>query len=320
MKPLISIIKSNLRKIRFLRYLRTQLFLLTVFLKKDPKVFANIYFRECFNRDIDWDNPVNLFEKINLLQIYSDTSLWTRCADKYLVREYVKERGCGDILNELYGKWDSVNEIDWESLPDSFVLKTNHACGQVIFIKNKQDINKREINSTLNEWLSVKYGYRLAELHYMRIKPCITAEKLLVNKSAPQKPVTADKIWCFHGIPESVLVVFDRTHNKSASVYDLEWNNISDKVLVVNNPHFSGKDTPKPKSFEKMIESAKKLSAGIPQVRVDFYDVDGKAVFGEMTFSSGYDCRYTDDYYDYLGGKIDLSTVAKLNRPNKFVF
>ena len=221
-------------------------------------------------------------------------------------------------MNEIYGSWNNVSEIDWESLPDSFVLKTNHACGQFFLIKNKKDVNKYKIFNKFNEWLNVKYGYRSAQLHYTRIKPCIIAEKLLVNKSAPEESIIDYKIWCFHGVPECIIVVFNRTRNDYfLSMYDVNWNNISMRTLNVNSIHFSGMDVPKPKSFDKMIDSAKKLSEGIPQVRVDFYDIDGKAVFGEMTFSTGYG-HFAEDYYDYLGGKIDLSKITKLEHPNKF--
>jgi hypothetical protein len=317
-----SVIRRIYQSSKFLQYLRSQLILLKIkyFPSIYSKILANKEFRNVFKRDINWSNPINLIEKINWLQIYSDTSLWTRCADKYLVREYVKEKGCGDILNKLYGKWDNVNEIDWESLPNSFVLKTNNSCGKVILIKNKKDINKYEVYNKLNEWLNTKYGYHNAQLHYTRIKPCIIAENLFVNKDEPEKSVIDYKIWCFNGIPECILVVFNRTENGYfLSSYDLGWNNISKKIFNANSTHVNGTNVSKPKSLKKMIESAKILSEGIPQVRIDFYDIDGDAVFGEMTFSTGYG-YYTDEYYNYLGSKIDLSRITKLNTPNKFVF
>ena len=312
-----SIILKKGSKIKVLKYLIKKLFLLKLFLLKDPKIYANKSFRGAFNRDINWDNPINLIEKIFWLQIYSDITLWTRCADKYLVREYVKERGCENILNELYGKYDNADEIDWESLPDSFVLKTNHACGQVILIKNKKDVNKREICEKLTEWMNLKYGIPI-QLHYLRIKPCIIAEMLFINKDNPEKSLIDYKIWCFHGVPECILVVHNRTQNGYfLTVYDLEWNNISKLALKEKTTH--GDNISKPKSFDKMIEYAKILSEGIPQVRVDFYDINEEPVLGEMTFSTGFG-YFTDSFYDYLGSKIDLSKIKKLEHPNKLIF
>lgn len=286
------------------------------FLRFNPKVIANRAYKSRFKKNINWDKPVNLIEKIYWLQIYSDTSLWTECADKYLVRDYVKEKGCEDVLNKLYGKWDDSNDINWSVLPNSFVLKANHSQGQVLLVEDKSKLNIEYITNLLTDWLKSVYGYNAAELHYSKIKPCIIAEKLLVNKSSPNISLIDYKIWCFHGEPEWILVVYDRSDKGlSMSLYDLEWNNISDIGLNTDSPRYSGVEVDKPGSFDKMIEIAKILSKDIPQVRVDFYDIDGKAVFGEMTFSTGYG-SYSDEYYNHLGSKIDLSKVRKLSKTN----
>lgn len=310
-----SIVKNN--KILFYFWKKFDWIKTKYHLSTNIKAIPNKIFKKVFGRDINWDTPTNLIEKIYWLQLYTDTSLWTKCSDKYLVREYVKEKGCGDILNTLYGKWDNANDIDWNSLPDSFVLKTNNSCGKVILVKDKQQLDIPKTIKKLNNWLNIKYGYQDAQFHYTKIRPCIIAEKLFENKDDTEKSLVDYKIWCLNGVPECVLVVYDRTKNNySLSLYDLDWNNISDKGFNINNHHYSGVDIPSPKSFDKMVEYAKKLSSGIPQVRVDFYDIDGKAVFGEMTFTTGYG-YFSKDYYDYLGSKIDLSKVEKLEQLNK---
>lgn len=286
-------------------------------LSKDIRIIPNQINKRVFGKGVNWENPTGLIEKIYWLQLYSDTSLWTKCADKYSVREYVKEKGCEDSLNILYGKWDNANDIDWELLPEKFVLKTNNSCGKVILVKDKKNLNIPQTIKKLNSWLTIKYGYKDAQFHYTKIKPCIIAEELFENKSAPDQSLVDYKIWCFHGVPECVLIVYNRTkENYYLSLYDLEWNNISDKGFNPDNKHYSGVDVQKPKSFEQMIEYAKKLSEGFPEVRVDFYDIDGKAVFGEMTFTTGFG-YFSDEYYEYLGSKIDLRKVEKLSRPNK---
>lgn len=283
----------------------------------EPRVIPNKAMMKVFGRPINWDQPKNLIEKIYWLQLYSNTSAWTKCADKYLVRDYVKGKGCGQILNTLYGKWDDVHQIDWDTLPKSFVLKTNNSCGKVIIVKDKNEISTKEIEKELDAWLNSKYGYHNAQLHYTKIKPCIIAEKLLFNEENPRQSLIDYKIWCFNGVPESVLVVYNRT-NKSylLTAYDMDWKNITETALNKNLESVSGAEVQKPKSFEDMIHYAKILSKGFPQVRIDFYDIRGEVVFGEMTFSTGFG-YYTDEYYDYLGSKIDLKNVKKLNRANR---
>lgn len=282
-------------------------------ISKDVRIIPNRLYKKQFGVAIDWANPKNLIEKIYWLQLFSDTTLWTKCADKYRVRRFVKDKGCSEILNELYDVWNNAKDIDWDSLPNSFVLKTNNSCGQIILVKDKSQLNKAQAAKDLNQWLKFKYGYRDAQFHYTKIKPCIIAEKLFENEANPQHSLIDYKIWCFNGEPDCILVVYNRTKdNYLLSTYDLNWNNISDRVFNSNNIHVSGENIPKPESLNQMINYAKKLSDGFPQVRVDFYEIDKKPVFGEMTFTTGYG-YFNNDFYDYLGSKIDLQKAEKLN-------
>lgn len=279
------------------------------YLKYKPEFIANKTYKSVFNKNINWENPTDLIEKIYWLQFNTNTSLWTKCADKYRVREYVEEKDCGDTLNELYGKWDNPEDIKWGKLPKSFVLKTNNGCGQVVLVKDKDQLNIEETTSMLKKWVNKGYGHDGAQLHYTKIKPCIIAEKLFTNKEEPDKSLVDYKLWCFHGVPEFFLVVFNRSKDGYLlSAYDLGWNNISDMAFNKTSEHYSGIEAPKPKSIKKMIEVAKKLSSNFPQVRVDFYDIDGDAIFGELTFTTGYG-YFSEEFYNYLGSKIDLSIV-----------
>ncbi|GAB1404956.1 ATP-grasp fold amidoligase family protein [Lentimicrobium sp.] len=287
-----------------------------ILLRFNPKVIANKSYKEVFGRNVNWENPGDLVEKILWLQLYSDTTLWTRCADKYRVRRYVEEKGCGYALNELYGKWDKAEDIDWAKLPDSFVLKANNSCGEVLLVKDKSKLDIAKTTEQLNRWLGAVYGQTNAQLHYSGIQPCIIAEKLMVDDQNYSSSLIDYKIWCFHGIPECVLVAYDRTEGQYyLTMYDLKWNNISSRAFNKNDAHYGNKEIPQPKSFGAMLEIAKILSRDIPQVRMDFYDVDGKAVFGEMTFTTGFG-SYAKEFYQYLGSKIDLSKVKKLDKPN----
>lgn len=284
-------------------------------IKKDIRIIPNSIYKKTFEKNINWNNPKTLIEKIYWMQLYTDTSLWTLCADKYAVRQFVKDKGCEPALNTLYGKWDNPNQINWDELPQSFVLKTNNACGQVLLVKDKNKLNIPKTINKLNNWLDSKYGYRDAQFHYTKIKPCIIAEKLLENDDDDSVNLIDYKVWCLNGKPESIIVVHSRTKNSLLiTVFDLEWNNITN--YAVNNTHkrYSNIDIPKPHSLSEMIKLAEKLSEGIPQVRIDFYEINRKPVFGEMTFTTGFGAL-SSDYYDYFGSKIDLTKIKKLENP-----
>ena len=224
------------------------------------------------------------------------------------MRDYVTECGCEDLLNELYGVWFCPEEIQYEKLPNSFVLKTNNSSGQVIVVKDKSQIDVDDINLKLRQWLNITYGYDGAQMHYTRIAPCIIAEKLLVTNDSTNESLIDYKIWCFHGEPECILVVHNRTSpsDYQLSMYDLNWNNISDFSLNKQNPHYSGISIPCPSSLPKMLDVARSLSKDFPEVRVDFYEINQKPIFGEMTFTTGYG-YLTMEFYEFLGAKITLS-------------
>lgn len=289
---------------------------------QDPRINANSIYRSVFNKDIDWDNPKDLIEKIYWLQLFTDTSLWTKCADKYRMREYVEGKGLGHLLPQNYGHWDKAEEIDFNILPDSFVLKTTNGCGQVLLVPDKTKLNISKTIKLLNQWMSIKYGFTDAQIHYSRIKPCIIAEEYLSPKSNKQDTSLTDyKVWCFHGSPEYILVVYDRVilgkhQGYSLSAYDLEWNDISNRSLNKSNIHYSGKQVPRPETLNEMIDSAKILSKDFPEVRVDFYEIEGKLYLGELTFTTGYG-YHTKEFYEYLGSKIDLSKVERISSMNR---
>lgn len=286
------------------------------YLHNDPRPLINAEYKSVFGKNIDWNNPKDLIEKIDWLQVYSDTSLWTLCADKYRVREYVKNKGCSEILNELYGVWDKPEDIEWDKLPDSFVMKTNNSCGQILIVRDKETFDKTEAIRNLTEWMRAPYGIHNAQMHYIRIEPCIIAEKLLIDNANPDTSLVDYKIWCFHGKPECILVAYDRgIGHYSLSMYDTSWNNISEEALNKQSVHYCGHECAKPASFEQMLEYAKKLSVDFPEVRVDFYEVNGKPVFGELTFTTGFG-SYNKEFYNRLGAKVDLNRVKRLGSIN----
>ena len=290
---------------------------------RDPRINANEVYRAVFHKDIDWDNPKNLIEKIYWLQLFTDTSKWTLCADKYRMREYVASKGCGHLLPKLYGHYRKASEIDFDELPDSFVLKTTNGCGQVLVVRDKKEIDIPKTVELLDSWLKIKYGYTDAQIHYSRIKPCIIAEENLSVHihDNPGGALTDYKLWCFNGEPTFFLIVDDRVilgpnRGYSLSAFSLNWENISGQVFDLGNKHYSGKDIPPPACLDEMINTARILSEDFKEVRCDFYDIDGKLYIGEMTFTTGYG-YFSQEFYEYLGSKIDFSDVKRIDGMNR---
>ena len=176
---------------------------------------------------MDFNNPRDLNEKINWCKFYSDTSMWGKLADKYAVRGYVKEKGLEDILVKLYGVWDDVDKIDFESLPDSFILKSNNGSGTNLIVNNKADLDLEKTRKLLKGWLETPFGYKLGEPHYLTIKPMIIAEELLdASKQHISTSSLIDyKFFCANGEPSYILVIPERSKGMmKVAVYDINWN------------------------------------------------------------------------------------------------
>lgn len=256
-----------------------------------------------------WPNfkqPKDVNEKINWMKFYGDTSLWPILADKYAVRGYVEKLGLKDILIPLIGKWDSVDEIPWNDLPNQFVMKCNNGCGDIIICRNKSkfDIEKTKAHfrKHLNEKLSILSG----EPHYARIKPCIIAEELLDASTQPCNSTSLIdyKIWCFNGKPEFTYCVWNRKHfYANVASYDMNWKFHPEWSVWTSHYVKPDIEIDKPQCFNRLREVASILSSGLPVSRIDLYVVDNKVYFGEITMTSqgGYMDYFTQDFLDKMG-------------------
>lgn len=265
-----------------------------------------------FHKCLHLKTPQNLNEKILYLSLTTDTSLWTDLSDKYRVREYVNSCGYGESLSELYGVWEDARFIDFDALPLSFVLKTNHGCGDIQIVNNKKDLDKEKIISYFNNLVKKKYGAIEAGLHYLRIKPCIIAEQLLRNDPVSQKYsqcLIDYKMWCFNGKCHYIMCCCNRDkQGLDMTLYDREWNSHPEQMAYTS--HFrKGRPIPKPQNLDLMFEMAETLARPFPCVRVDLYNVGGKIYFGEMTYTSlgGLMNYYTPEFLDKAGKLIDLN-------------
>ena len=254
--------------------------------KNNPKKWAEKLYKKNFGRPIDWKNPTEFNEKIRWMQFNTDTSEWSLLADKYRVREYISSKGYGHILIKLYGKWDKAEDIDFTSLPNSFILKTNHGSGEIIVVKDKSKANLEKIRIKMQNYLNTPFGIWSSEPHYLKIKPCIIAEELLIQDGNLSSSLIDYKFYCFHGIPDVCGVFYDRsldTHENGMTPYDMEWNKHEEwRREDILKPC---KDIPKPLTFELMKQVCKDLASQFPFVRMDFYEVNGNLYFGEFTFT-----------------------------------
>lgn len=276
--------------------------------KHRPQKRASKLYKRAMGKDLDWDNPKDLNEKINWMKFNTDLSEWTRLSDKYRVREYLKERGREDLLVKLYGVWENANDIDFDALPENFVLKSNHGCGTVILVKDKNTINKPVVRQQMNDWLKRSYGILTAEPHYLNIKPLLIAEELLENDNQNSKSLVDYKLFCVEGEVYCIMVCADRAIGKGmkAMFYDTDWNpkpemlagaHVNDNVCI-----------PKPSCLDELLKAARDLSKGHHFVRVDFYISKGKVYFGEMTFTprGGYTNTVSYPHLLQMGTQIKL--------------
>jgi len=231
--------------------------------------------------DFDIENPKTYNEKIQWMKLYDNSPLKTQLTDKYLVRDWIKEKIGDKYLIPLLGVWDSFDEINFDLLPEQFVLKTNHGSHFNIIVKNKKSLNIEEAKNKMTKWMKINYTfYSGFEFQYLNIKPKIIAEEYIENFDGD---IYDYKVFCFNGKAESIVVNTDRNTNVKISTYDLNWN----KLDYIYSFPLNKKMVPKPKNLDLLIELAEKLAEGFPHVRVDFYILnDGTIKFGEMTFSS----------------------------------
>lgn len=282
-----------------------------------PVLLVKLRYWARFKKLPDLKNPKDLNEKILWSKLYSDTSEWVRLGDKYRVREYVESLGLGDILTRLYAAWFSIEEVNFDILPQKFILKSNNGDGKgqnKIVDKMALGGGTEDLLKLISSWLNKKnVGALGAEPHYRKMKPCVIAEELLTNDKVSAKysnSIIDYKFWCFGGVPEYIFCVTNRTNETfDIMVYDKDWN-AHPEHCVFSSSHRSAEIIPKPKNFERMKEIVAKLSKGFPYLRVDLYNLDGKIYFGELTFSSlgGMMNYFTPQFLLEMGGKVDLES------------
>lgn len=276
------------------------------------KLHLSLMLKLMANESMDWNNPRTFNQKIQWLKVNDRNPKYIDLADKCLAKSIVGSQIGFDYIIPMYGKWKRVDDIDINSLPDRFVLKTNHDCGGVVICRNRSSFDWPSARRKLMKHLSNNYYYAGREWPYKNIDRCVFAEALIDANGAD----LADyKLFCFSNGRIITLVCTDRfaPSGMKKTFFDEKWRQLD----IREGGHESDGSIPEPDHFGLMKKLASRLSNGIPFARIDFYDLAGKLYFGEMTFypNSGFECFSPDDINEQFGSWIDLS-LAFCNKPS----
>ena len=246
------------------------------------KIYLQLLYYKHFKKFIDFKNPKTFNEKLQWLKLYDRKHEYTTMVDKNAVKKYV-----ADIIGEEYiiptlGVWDSPEDIDFDALPNQFVLKWNHDSGSIVICKDKSQLNREEALKKLKKGKKYSGFWYGREWPYKNVKPCIIAEQYM--EDAENGELRDYKFFCFGGVAKMMFVATER--QKEGEEVKFDFFDMDFKHLDVKQGHPNASISPKkPERFDEMRHLAEKLSQNIPQLRVDFYEVNGHVYFGELTFS-----------------------------------
>ena len=247
------------------------------------KPLLKLVFRARMGKKLDLKAPKTFNEKLQWIKLYDRKPEYKIMVDKLRVRDYIKEKIGEEYLIPLLGTWEKAEDIDFEKLPDKFVLKCNHDSGSVIICKDKEKFDRQKAIEKLKKHLKKGTFYHGREWPYKGIKPCVIAEQYMVDEDNPAD-LPDYKVMCFGGEPKFIELHLGRfSENHTQDFYDVDWN----KTEIDQDGYKSEEVTEKPKQLPEILELSKKLSQGIRHLRVDWYIINQKVYFGELTFFDG---------------------------------
>ena len=273
--------------------------------------YLKLMYRVNMGKRLRLKDPQTYSEKIQWLKLYDRDPRYTMMVDKYRVREYIAETIGEEYLIPSLGVWESPDEIDFDALPERFVLKCNHNSGLGMYIcKDKSQMDVERVKEKLRAGLAQNYYLQGREWQYKNVKPCIVAEQYMEDEET--KELRDYKFFAFDGEVKALFIASERgseTEETKFDFFDADFNH-----LPFLNGHPNAAVLPKkPQNFELMKQLASKLSRGIPQVRVDFYEANGRVYFGELTFWDTSGCHHFDpiEWDETLGSWIELPEKYK---------
>lgn len=242
--------------------------------------FLKIRYRSEFGKELNLECPETYTEKLQWLKLYDHRPEYTLMVDKFAVKQYVAERIGEEYVIPLLGVWERIEDIDFASLPEKFVLKTTHDSGGLVICKDKNELDIQKAIKKLTYFLNRRYYDYNREWPYKNVKPRIIAEQYMEDST--YRELRDYKFFTFGGVPKVLYIAQGRGKGEPtvADFFDMDFNHLPFTI-----DHDTAEIPPeKPQNFELMKKLAAKLSEGTPQLRVDFYEVDGRVYFGEMTF------------------------------------
>ncbi|WP_404322740.1 carbonic anhydrase [Cytobacillus firmus] len=270
------------------------------------KIMIQLQYWVKTGRRLNLKNPKRYTEKLQWYKLNYRNPLMTKCSDKYEVRDYVSSKGLGPILNPLYDAYEDLESINFDLLPNSFVIKHTNGSGRNIFVEDKRKVDLEQIKNKVKEWLNSPETMYGREWCYYNVKSRIIIEKLLERDEYNDIPDY--KFFCFNGKVKYLYTMIDYVddhNNGRCSFFTPDF-----KKLPYRRSEYKeiNKEVSKPPNFEEMIEIAEILSKDFPHVRVDLYNIKGQIIFGELTFynASGYTVFSPDDFDFILGEEFEL--------------
>ncbi len=265
--------------------------------------YVKMVYKTITGKKLNLKSPKSFNEKINWLKLYDRKEEYTNLVDKYLVKEYVSNIIGDEHIIPTLGVWSSVDEIEYDKLPEKFVLKCTHDSGGVVICHDKSQFNPRIDTKVLKQEMKRNYYYSGREWPYKNVKPRIIAEPFMTDESGTE--LKDYKVFCFEGEPKVIQVDFDRFIDHKRNLYTTNWEYIDAMIKYPKDPTHQ---IARPLVLDEMLDCAKKLSAGLPHARVDFYVCGEKLYFGEITLYHGGGCEKfePEEFGIEMGGWISV--------------
>lgn len=269
----------------------------------DDKLWLEDFYWKRYSKKLDLRNPQSLSEKLQWIKLFDRNPLYTRVSDKYLVRQYVEEKIGRKYLVPIFGVYEKWEQINWNSIPDSFVIKMNYGCGWNIICKNKKTFDFAEAEKQVTEWANSNFYWKYREWQYKNISPRIIIEQYL--EGDPQYGLLDFKVLCFSGKPKFIEVILDRFTSIHLDIYDLNW--IKQPFTYLGYPN-SSIELSKPENLGEILQLAERLAENLPFCRTDFYNFKDRIFFGELTLTpgAGFHIFIPDEYNLFLGSLLKL--------------
>ncbi|WP_445384503.1 ATP-grasp fold amidoligase family protein [Robiginitalea sp. IMCC44478] len=269
-----------------------------------PELYVKIYYQYYTGKKLNLANPGEFNEKIQWLKVHYKPPILNQLVDKYAVRSFVSDRIGETYLNELYQVYYRAGDVDFDQLPEKFVIKGAHGYNFNLIVKDKSKLNKHRARYLMRKWMARNQYYRGGlEWAYKDVKPKLIAEAFLSELG--RSTISDYKFYCFDGKVKFLQLDLERENDHQKLFYDPDWKKLP---FTKGSGGLSAETADKPPKFEQMIALAEKLAKGFPFVRVDFYNLQGRIVFGEMTFYPG-DGRQEfkpDSYNKIIGSYLNL--------------